>query len=108
LVARSLVAQPRLLLLDEPLANLDPYWVLRTLELMREAAKDGSAVIASLHDLSQLTSFDRVILVYDGRIAADGTAGEILESDELGVAFRVERHNEGWRISLPADLRSSP
>ena len=107
LIARSLAAQPKVLLLDEPLANLDPYWVLRTLELMREAAKAGSAVIASLHDLSQLTSFDRVILVDDGRIAADGTAGQLLQSDKLAAAFRVERHNERWRISLPADPLSS-
>ena len=108
LIARSLAAQPRLLLLDEPLANLDPYWVLRTTELMREAARASSTVIASLHDLSQLKSFDRVILVDDGRIAADGTAGELLESDDLAAAFRVERHNGGWRVSLPADLRSLP
>jgi len=107
LIARSFAAQPKLMLLDEPLANLDPYWVLRTLELMRDTARAGSTVIASLHDLSQAAAFDRVILVDDGRIVADAAPGVMLESKELSAAFRVERQDGGWRISSPADPRSS-
>ena len=52
-------ARPRLwrpshsvLLLDEPLSNLDPYWVLRTLQILRDEMKNGErAVVVSLHDL---------------------------------------------------------
>ena len=95
------------MLLDEPLANLDPYWVLRTLELIRDAAEAGSAVIASLHDLSQLAAFDRVTLVDDGQIVADSPPGDLLDSEELQTAFRVQRQDGGWRISLPADPQSS-
>lgn len=107
LLARSLAARPRLLLLDEPLANLDPYWVLRTLELMREGARAGATVIASLHDLSQVGAFDRAILVDDARVVADGPPNALLNSQELSTAFRVERHDGAWRISLPADPQSS-
>lgn len=99
LIARSLAAEPKVMLLDEPLANLDPYWVLRTLALLRDAVGEGSTVIASLHDLSQAAAFDRVILVDDGEVVADASPGEMLESQKLSAAFRVERHDGGWRIS---------
>lgn len=109
LFARALAAEPRLLLLDEPLSNLDPYWVLSTLRILREAsASSGCAVLVSVHDLSQVEAFDRVLLVHDGTIVADGRPGEILNSPSLSHAFRIERGATGWRISPEAGRRSSP
>jgi iron complex transport system ATP-binding protein len=99
LLARALAAKPRLLLLDEPLSNLDPYWVLKTLEILRAEVKaNGSTVPMSVHDLGQVNAFDRAILLDQGRIVADDEPGELLESSALAEAFRIERTDSGWRI----------
>lgn len=96
LLARAMVAEPRLLLLDEPLANLDPYWTLRTLELLRSAVKSGTAVIIALHDIAQIHAFDRLILLRDGAVVGDGPPNAMRPL--LGDLFGVESSADGWRI----------
>ena len=108
LLARALAPRPRLLLLDEPLSNLDPYWVLRILEILRSGVADGATALVALHDIDRVTAFDRALLVADGEIRADLRPPEMLESETLANAFGIERAADGWKVSPRADRRSSP
>lgn len=111
LLARALAPEPRLLLLDEPIANLDPYWRLRVMELVREEAERlGQAALVALHDLDMADVFARRLLVIEGgRIVADG-GPDLLDQPVLARVFGVERSAGRWRaaVSPSADSRSSP
>ena len=98
LLARALAPRPKLLLLDEPLSNLDPYWVLRILDILREAVAGGASAVVSLHDIDRMPSFGRVLLMSHGRIMADLPPATMIESAKLADAFRIERVSKGWRL----------
>jgi len=100
LLARALSAKPKVLFLDEPLSNLDPYWVLKTLQILRdETTTADCAVFASLHDLNQTIAFDRVLLIDRGRVIADGSPERVMKLPALNEAFRIEKAGSVWRIA---------
>ena len=98
LAARALVGDPRILLLDEPLSNLDPYWVLRFLSIFEAAARSGQAVLVALHDLSQLPHFNRALLIADGQVRMDEAPASLMASERFEEIFRIQSANGGWRI----------
>jgi iron complex transport system ATP-binding protein len=98
LLARALAQEPDVLLLDEPTAHLDIQHGVETLELARSLAHgQGRAVLAVLHDLNSASAFcDRLLLLADGRIVADGTPDEVLTTEMIeqfyGTRVWVGRH----------------
>lgn len=97
LIARALAPRPRLLLLDEPVANLDPLWQLRLMERLREAVRGGQGAIVAMHDLDLAARYaDRLVLMEAGAIVADGEPGAILGSTRLEQVFGIRRIDGMW------------
>ena len=100
LTARAFAARPSVLLLDEPLSNLDPYWVLRFLDLFDAAAESGQTLLISLHDLSLLPRFRRALLIASGAIQMDEAPARMMSSERFEDIFRVRTSADGgWTIS---------
>jgi iron complex transport system ATP-binding protein len=110
LIARALAPKPRLLLLDEPVANLDPLWQLRLMESLGEAVRHGQGAVVAMHDLDLAARHaDRLVLMDDGVIVSQGEPEALLGSARLGEVFGIERVDGVWRpLSRPEDRRSSP
>ena len=85
-------------MLDEPLSNLDPYWVLRIMAILESAAQSGQAVLLALHDLAQLHHFTRALLIADGMVQMDEAPASLMASERFGEAFRIKVAEGGWRV----------
>lgn len=90
LLARALAGDPALLLADEPVSDLDPYHRLDVMSHLCRLADGGMAVAVVLHDLSLAMQYcDRLVLIDEGRIVADGPPDATLSPDRLAEVFRI-------------------
>ena len=89
ILARALAQEPRLLLLDEPTANLDLHHQVAMLELVRGLTRErGLAVLAAVHDLQLAALYcDRVALMHAGRIVSQGPPEAVLTEPLMLEAF---------------------
>jgi iron complex transport system ATP-binding protein len=111
LLARALAVEAPVLLLDEPVAALDPRHQILTLQALRRRAAQGGAILAVMHDLTLAArAADRILLLAAGRLVADGTPAEVLRPERLAAVFgieaRVAQEDEGLLI-VPRGLRST-
>ena len=98
LLARALVNRPDVLLLDEPVANLDPFHRIAILDTLRAEAQRGAVVLVALHDLDLAGQrCDRLLLLDHGALIATGTPAEVLTPERLAAIFRVRAAPDGWQ-----------
>lgn len=110
--ARVLAQHTSLVLLDEPTAALDIRHQEQVLSEARRLAAEGHAVVAVLHDLTVAASHaDRICVIADGRLRADGTPGDVLRPDVIteiyGHPIDVINH-EGRIVVLPHRITHTP
>lgn len=90
MIARALINEPRLLLLDEPLAGLDAQSRVEMLEVFRELASMGQAIVISSHALGDLVDVcDRIGLMAAGQLTAVGTVPELVRELEVTQRLRL-------------------
>lgn len=89
-LAQALAQEPRVLLLDEPTSHLDIDHALQILDLARDLAASGIAVLGVFHDLTLAGRYaDRLAAVAHGRLAVSGTPEEVLTPSVLADVFGV-------------------
>lgn len=98
-IARALLTEPRLILLDEPTAGLSPMAAAELFDLVRGLVKDGAAVLmVEQNAKAALRMSDRGYVLAEGQNRIDGPAQALLEDDEIGEIFlgrRLEVRREG-------------
>jgi iron complex transport system ATP-binding protein len=103
MLARAIVGDPELLIVDEPTAGLDPRHALDALSRLRARANAGRTVIMAIHEIDLALRFaDDVVAIQDGRLAAAGPAAEVMTEAGLsslyGVGARVSRDAHGASV----------
>ncbi len=110
LIARSLMARPELLLLDEPAVGLDLGARERLVESLAALAGDGdpTPVVLVTHHVEEIPpGFGHIIMLSGGRVVANGSISDVLTSDSLSTAFdmplRLELTDRRWRAWSPIE-----
>ena len=104
LLARALAVQARVLLMDEPLANLDPPHQADWLALARTLARAGRTVVSVLHELPSALHADALVIVAAGRVVHQGASGDVATHRALEAVFdhRIAVHAVGGQwVTLP-------
>ncbi len=102
-IARAIAQETPIIMLDEATANLDICHQLEILSLAKKLAEGGRTVIAAIHDLTMASRFcDRLLLLADKGLRADGRANEVLTEGNLRRYFKLhaEVHAQSGRPGL--------
>lgn len=96
-IARAIAQEAPILLMDEPTANLDLCHQLEVLNLVKALTEEGQLAISAIHDLELASRFcDRLILIHEGKIAAQGSPSQVLTKENLYRFFAIEAEIEAY------------
>lgn len=111
LIARALVQKSKILIMDEPTANLDYGNQFRVMQRISGLAKDGYTIILSTHNPDHAFLYaNRVVMIHKGTVIADGSPDSVLDADLIktvyGVSVKVESFENSCRrhnLCVPLD-----
>ena len=110
MIARALVQNAPVLMLDEPTANLDFGNQLRVLEQVRSLAREGYTVIQTTHHPEQSYLFsDRILALQNGRVLTEGSPAQVLTGQTIRDLYGAEVEvvslfEDRARVCIPVDL----
>ncbi len=111
LLARALAVQAQVLLMDEPLANLDPPHQADWLALVRDLVAQGKTVVSVLHEISMALLADNLVLLAQGRVVHQGACHDAATHRALETVFdqriAVSALADRW-VAVPRDVRTIP
>ena len=83
-IAGIVAMRPDIMILDEPTAGLDPEGVDKVLDILDNLNKEGMSIVISSHDIEMVNQFaDKIFVLYDGEIIAEGDKNQIFSDKEL-------------------------
>lgn len=101
-IAQALIAAPEVVVLDEPASGLDPVGQRDVRDIMMRLAAEGTAVLLSSHQLSEVEAVcDEVTILNHGTVAAEGKIDDL-----LNVAGRTSVRTRGAASALPAEIQA--
>jgi len=104
MLARAIVSDPGILIVDEPITGLDPKHAMQSMQLLSDIARTGTLVIASLHELTLAARYpSRIIMLVEGTVIGDT---DMLTEDLIHRAFGVTAHLTGQGNSRAFTLLS--
>jgi len=105
-LAQAMIHDPEILILDEPTSGLDPNQIVEIRKLIRHLGKQKT-VILSTHILPEVeATCDRILIINNGKIVADGTADMLRKRAQGQEVLRVQIGNPEARDSVIADLKN--
>ena len=123
-IAQAFLHEPEILILDEPMSGLDPYWRYKVLNILMDYKKKGGTIVFSSHILSDVeTLSDKVALLQKGKIVWNGRLKELDRKVEgykitcytntpgiigkIAIGNEIEKQPDGgWFFSIPSDKRA--
>ncbi len=110
LIARALVQDARILIMDEPSSSLDFGNRIRIMQMVQSLVKEGYLVIQSTHDPDQAFLYsDHILALHEGQVLAYGTPAQVVTSELISKLYHVDvevcsLHNDNIRICIPAEI----
>ena len=100
-MARALMVEPEMIMLDEPMAGVNPALKQSLLEHIKELRTEGKTVLFVEHDMDMVHEIsDWVIVMAQGEVIAEGTPASVMGNEQVIAAYLGAHHNEDLSANL--------